>query len=80
VRHLIGDVSRGAFKTRFTQAALSSSFASVLFGASDPLTAYLPLRADGFEWRKTRIAAGAGALSMAIILAVDLGRLQGGLI
>ena len=85
IPHLVAGVSGSPFQSPFASPpgqGLSSSTVNVLWGAFNPLVAYLLiLRVGNFELQQTRHAVpfGLGALIMAIVLARALGRLHGGL-
>lgn len=84
VPHFVNGISGNPFQSPFASPpgeGLSSSLVNVLWGSFNFAMAYLLLlRVGTFELRKTRhiLAAGIGALLMAVMLARALGRFHGG--
>ena len=85
IPHFLSGVTGHPFQSPFASppgVGLSSALVNVLWGSFNLIVAYLLLcRVGSFELRNTRhvLAAGLGALAMAIMLAHAFGRFYGGL-
>jgi hypothetical protein len=85
VPHYVNGVSGNPFQSPFAQPpgeGLSSALVNVLWGFTNVVVGYLLLaRVGTFELRRWRhvVVAGAGALSMSVMLARAFARFHGGL-
>jgi hypothetical protein len=85
VPHFVSGVCGHPFQSPFATPpgqGLSPAWVNVLWGAANLVFAYLLLgRVGSFELRRWRhiLAAGAGGLAMALMLAHTFGRFYGGL-
>lgn len=86
VPHFVSGITGHPFQSPFASppgVGLSSATVNVLWGSFNLAIAYLLLcRVGTFELRQTKhvLAAGLGALLMAIMLAYAFGRFYGGLL
>jgi len=86
IPHFVSGVTGHPFQSPFASPpgeGLSSSTVNVLWGSFNFVIAYLLLcRVGTFDLRKTQhvLAAGVGALLMALMLARAFGRFYGGLL
>jgi hypothetical protein len=82
IPHLVAGVSGSPFQTPFTAPALSSSPANVLWAIFNLVAAWLLLRVGELSLRRASHFAVAvtGVFVMALVLAIGLGRLHGGLL
>jgi hypothetical protein len=84
VPHYVNGVSGSPFQSPFAHPpgeGLSSALVNVLWGLINLALGYLLLRVGTFDLRRWRhvLVAGAGALSMSVMLARALARFHGGL-
>ncbi len=84
IPHFVSGVTGHPFQSPFATPpgeGLSSAWVNVAWGSANFVVAYLLLvRVGNFESRRWRhvLAAGAGGLAMALMLAFSFGRFYGG--